>query len=194
LTLWGQAARLLRHSQLDVNWGAWATLALCLAPLPFLAQVAVFVLLRDRPEYGPVAISVTLATVALLLFSVFFGKRASLRAVVPEQRRRNLSVWLGNFIGLVLVALTILRVTHPTTPEEWFVIYPLWLIVAGCTFFSQAANAGFLYVNGILCFLLAVLAPLVLFYMPLIGGVLLWVNLTTLGLLLRRVAREAKAQ
>jgi serine/threonine-protein kinase len=194
LTLWDQAVRLLRHSQVDVNWGAWATLTLCLAPLPFLAQLAVFVLLRDRAEYGPVAIGVTLATVALLLSSVFFGKRASLRTVAPEQRRRSMSLWLGNFIGLVLVALTILRTTHPSKPEEWFVIYPLWLVIAGCTFFSQAVNAGFLYVNSILCFLLAILAPLVLFYMPLVGGFLIWVNMTILGLLLRRVAREAKAQ
>jgi serine/threonine-protein kinase len=37
MTLWDQAARLVRHSQLDLNWGAWATLILWFAPLPFLA-------------------------------------------------------------------------------------------------------------------------------------------------------------
>ena len=81
-----------------------------------------------------------------------------------------------------------------TTPEEWFVIYALWFIVMGCTFFSLAANAGIWYLTGSLCFLLAVLAPLVPFYLPLIGGSLISLNMTTVGLVLRRVAREATSR
>jgi hypothetical protein len=191
MTFWDQFVRLVRHSQVDVHWGAWATLTLCLAPLPLLAQVAVFVLFRDRPEYPPVAVGVSLATVAVLLCSMLFGKRANLRTVAPTKRRRSMSTWLGNWIALILVPLTILRMMHPTTPEEWFVIYALWLIVLGCTFFSLAANAGILYLNGSLCFLLAVVAPFVPFYMPLVVGALMSVNVTTLGLVLRHVAREA---
>jgi len=191
MTLWDQAARLVRHSRLDVNWGAWATLTLCLAPLPFLAQVAVFVFFRNRQEYPLVAIIVSLVTMAVMLSPTFFGKRVSPRAIVPAQRRRYMATQFGNFIGAILVALTIPRMMHPTTPEEWFVIYALWFIVVGCTFFSLAANAGILYLTGSLCFLLAVLAPLVPFYLPLIGGSLISLNMTTVGLMLRRVAREA---
>jgi hypothetical protein len=193
MTLWDQAARLVRHRQLDVNWGAWATVTLWLAPLPLLAQVAVFVLFRGRPEYPPVAIGVSLVTVALMLSPVLFGKRASLRAIAPAQRRRYMSTWLGNFIGLILVALTILRMTHPTTPEEWFVIYALWFTLVGCTFLSLAANAGILYLSGGLCFLLGALAPFAPFYLPLVSGALISLNMTTLGLVIRRVAQEATA-
>jgi hypothetical protein len=193
LTLWDQAARLVRHHQLDVNWGAWATLTLCLAPLPLLAQVAVFVFFRNRQEYPPVAIIVSLVTMAVMLSPTFIGKRVSPRAIVPAQRRRYMATQFGNLIGAILVALTIPRMMHPTTPEEWFVIYALWFIVVGCTFISLAANAGILYLTGSLCFLLAVLAPLVPFYLPLIGGSLISLNMTTVGLLLRRVAREATA-
>jgi hypothetical protein len=193
-TFWNQAARLVQHRELDAKWGAWARLSFCLAPLPLLAHVAVFVLFRDRPEYPPVAIAVSLATVAVLLLSIFLGKRASLRAVAPTQRRRTASAWLGQFIGMVLVVVTILRVTHPTTPGEWFQVYALWLILVGCVFFSLAANAGTLYLNGSLCFLLAVLAPFIPIYMPLIAGLLMSVNMTTVGLVLRRVAREARSQ
>src|SRR5262249_25378003 len=50
MTLWDHTARLVRHRQVDVNWGAWATLTLCLAPLPLLAHVAAVVFLRNRPE------------------------------------------------------------------------------------------------------------------------------------------------
>jgi hypothetical protein len=194
MTLWEQAKRLVRHSQLDVNWGAWATLTFCLAPLPLLAQVALFVFFRDRPEYPPVALAVSLLTAAVMLSSIFFGKRGSLRAIVPAQRRRPMSIWLGNFIGMILVAHTILRVTHPAAPEEWFVIYALWLILLGCSFFSLAPNAGILYINGSLAFVLAVLAPFVSFYMPLVVGVFMSLNMTTLGFLLRCVAQDATAE
>src|SRR5262249_13378411 len=183
------------HDQagVDVNWGAQATLTLWLAPLPLLTHVAVFVFFPNPPEYPLMAFGVCLVTVALILYPVSFGKHPSLRVIPPSQRRQLRSSWLGNFIGLILVVLTILRMMHPTTPEEWFVIYALWLILAGCTFFSLAANVGILYVSGSLCFLLAVLAPFVAFYMPLIAGSLLSVNMTTYGLLLRRLAREATA-
>jgi hypothetical protein len=163
----------------------------CLAPLPLLAQVAVFVPFRDRPEYPPVAIGVTLVTVAVMFSSIVIGRRVSLRAIAPDKRRRSMSIFLGNFIGILLVPLTVLRVVHPATPEEWFVIYPLWLIVLGCHGFSLAGNAGILYLNGGLCFLLAVVAPFVPLYMPLVLGALMSLNFTTVGLLLRRVAREA---
>src|SRR5262249_2164664 len=49
---------------------------------------------------------------AVMISWVFFGKRPSLRAVEPGQRRRYMSFWLGNFIGMVLVALTIARMVH----------------------------------------------------------------------------------
>jgi hypothetical protein len=174
-----------------VNWGALAKLILCLAPLPLLAQVAVFVSFRDRPEYPPVAIGVTLVTGPVMVSLIFIGKRASLRAIAPDKRRQSMSTLLGNWIGLLLVPLTILSMMHAATPKEWFVIYPLWLIVFGCTALSLAPNAGIFYLNGGLCFLLAVLAPFVPFYMPLVVGALMSLNFTTIGLVLRRVAREA---
>jgi len=190
LTLWDQAARLVRHSQLDVNWGAWATRMLWFAPLPFLAHAAVFVFFRNRPEYPLAAIIVTMVTV-VMLYSIIFGQRTNLRVIAAAQRRQVMSSRLGNFIGMILLPLTIMWMVHPATPEEWFVIYAIWLIGMGCTFFSLAANAGVLYGPGILCFLLAGIAPLVSFYMPLVVGLLMSLNMTMLGLLLRRVAREA---
>src|SRR5262249_15181712 len=53
LTPFDQVVRLMRRSQLDVNWGALATLTLWLAPLPLLTHVAVFVFFQSRPEYPP---------------------------------------------------------------------------------------------------------------------------------------------
>jgi hypothetical protein len=191
LTAWGQAARLLRHSRVDANIGAWATLIFTLAPLPLLIHVAVFVFFQNRPEYPPVAVTVTVITLAAMMSAAFLGKRANLRAIDAGQRRQLLSTWLSAIVGNILVAFTIVRMMHPATPEEWFVIYPLWLIAVGSVFFALAANAGVMYVMGSLCFVVAVLAPFVPFYMPLVVGSLMSVNMTTLGLFLRRMAREA---
>jgi hypothetical protein len=193
MTVFEQAARLVRHRQLDVNWGAWATLSFCLAPLPLLSQGVVFVFYRDRPEYPPVSLIVSLVTVAVMLYALFFGKRASTHLVAPAQRRYLLSTWLANFIGMVLVLFTIWRVIEPATLDAWFVIYALWLIEVGCVFFSFAANAGFLYLTASLCFVLALLAPFFPFYMPLVVGSLMSLNMTTFGLFLRRLAHEAKS-
>jgi tRNA A-37 threonylcarbamoyl transferase component Bud32 len=193
MTLWDHAARLLRHSQLDVNWGAWATVTVGVAPLPLLAHVAVFVFLRNRPEYPLVAVIVTMVTVVMLNWA-FFGQRTSLRAIARAQRRQVMSSRLGNFIGMVLVPVTILGMIHPATPEEWFVIYAIWLIGMGCTFFAFAANAGILYVTGSLCFLLAILAPFIPSSLPVVVGALMSLNMATLGLLFRRVAHEASSQ
>jgi hypothetical protein len=159
--------------------------------LPLLAQVAVFVLFRRRPEYPPAAILVTVLTVAVLYYSMFIARRTSLRGIAPGQRRHVMSSRLGNFIGMILVPFTVVWMVHPATAEQWFVIYAIWLIGMGGTFFSFGANAGILYLNGGLCFLLAVLAQFVPFYMPLVVGSLMSLNMVTLGLLLRRVAREA---
>jgi hypothetical protein len=189
MTPWGRAARLLRHHQLDVNWGALATLTLSLAPLPLVAHVAVFVLYHNRPEYPLAAVIVTLVTIGVMLYALFFGK-ASRRVLAPGERRRLRSSWLGNFIATILVPLTILRMMHPSSPEEWFVIYALWFIVGGCTYFANAANLGFLYVTAGVYFLLAVVAPFLPFYMPVVMGSLITFHMATLGLLLRRVARE----
>jgi serine/threonine protein kinase len=191
LTLWDQATRLVRHSQLDVNFGAWAALTLWLAPLPLLVNVAVFVFFRNRPEYPLVALIVFIVMIAIMRYSAVFGKRTNLRVIAPGQRRQFMSTALGNLIGMILAPLTILCMLHPTTPEEWSVIYALWLILAGCSFFSLAGNAGIFYVIGSLCFLLSVIVPFVPFYMPLIVGSLVSLNITILWLLWRRVAREA---
>ena len=194
MSLWDQAARLVRRSQMDANFGSWATVTLWTAPLPLLAQVAVFVLFRGRPEYPPAAIIVTVLTVTVMYCSIFLGQRTSLRGIAPGQRRHVMSSRLGNFIGMILVPFTVVWMVHPATAEQWFVIYAIWLIGMGGTFFSFGANAGILYLNGGLCFLLAVLAPFIPLYVPLVVGSLMSLNMATLGLLLRRVAREAASQ
>jgi serine/threonine protein kinase len=191
LTVVDQVGRLLRHSHVDVNFGAWATLTLCLAPLPVIVHTLVFVIFHERDEYPVVALGVSMTTVLVLLYSILWGKRASFRVVVPLQRRQLASTWLGHAIGFVLIPVAVVRMVRPHTTEEWFVIYSLWLVQVGGTFFTFAASAGFLYITACVCFLMALLVPWLPLYTPLLVGLLMSVNMMTQGLLLRRLAKEA---
>jgi hypothetical protein len=194
LTLFGQAARLARQSELDVKWGNLATLIFTLAPLPFLSHLAVFVILRNRPEYGPAAVAVTLGMAVLLLVLVFIGRRAGLRVVPPRERRQITSTYVAHFVAMILVVRTIVRMTHPASAEEWFLIYAVWLILWVCIDFSLAANAGILYFTSGVGLLLALLAPFFPFYLPLFVGSLVSFDLTMWGIVFLRVAREARTQ
>jgi hypothetical protein len=194
MTLVDQMVRLLGHSQLDADFGGWAKLTFWMAPLPLLIHALVFAFFQNEPEYPLVALGVSMTMIAGLLYWLIFRRRGTLRGVAPLQRRQLQSIWLGDMIGVFLVPLTILRMTHPSSPEEWFVIYPLWMIAVGAAFFSLASHVGALYVTGSLCFLLALLVPFVPYYLPLIVGSLISLNLTTVGFILRRAAREAASQ
>jgi serine/threonine protein kinase len=186
-----QMARLLRHSHIDVNFGAWSTIALCVAPVPFMLQLAVYLFLRDRPGYPLIALGASMATVLLVLYLVLFHKRASYALVPAVQRRQVFSTWCGHAIGFLLVPLLIARMVRPETTEEWFVVYAIWLVQVGGTFFTLAPSAGFLYLTGCACFLLALLIPWIPEFAPLLVGTLMSVNMTIHGLFLRRLAKQA---
>lgn len=186
-----QVGRLVRHNQVDVNFGAWATLALCIAPVPLVAHTAVFLFMRSRPEYPLVALTVSIITVIISLSTVMFGKRRSFAFVQSVQRRQLWSTWTGHIIGFLLAPLVVYLMVKPQTLEQWFVIYSLWLTQVGGTFFTFAASAGFLYVTGSVCFLLAITIPLFPGYAPLLVGLLMSTNMMTHGLFLRRLAKEA---
>jgi tRNA A-37 threonylcarbamoyl transferase component Bud32 len=191
MTLLDQVARALRHNQVDVNFGAWATLTLWLAPIPLLVHTAVFIFFRHEPEYPVVALGASMATVLLVLYSILFGKRSSFSAVAAVQRRQLRATWLGHVIGFIIVPIAIIRMVNPQSMEQWFVIYALWLAQVGGTFYTFAANAGPLFIVGTICFILALVVPWIPFYAPLVAGTLMTLNMTTQGLLLHYLAKEA---
>jgi hypothetical protein len=192
-TVFENVARLVRHSHIDVNFGALSTVALCISPVPLIVHVAVFVLLRTRPEYPIVALMVSILTVVLMLYSMMFSQRHRFARVASVQRRQLWSTWSGHVIGFVLVPPIIIMMVKPETIEQWFVIYALWLTQVGGTFYTIAASAGFLYVTGTACFLLALLIPWIPEYAPLLVGLLMSTNMATHGVFLRRLAKEAAA-
>jgi hypothetical protein len=186
-----QVTRLLRHSQVDVNFGAWATLALSVAPIPLVVHAGVFVFLRQRPEYPVAALGVSMVTVLLVLYMLLFARRGALHLVPAGQLRQIRSVWLGHMFGFVIVPITVVRMIEPTTIEEWFLIYALWLIQVSGTFFALGASAGHMYLTAGFCLGLALIIPWIPAYAPLVVGCLMSLNMTMQGLFLRRLAKEA---
>lgn len=193
-TLVEQMSRILQHSHVHVNFGAWATLTLWIAPIPIVAHSLIYLLFRDRPEYPVITLGVSMTTVVLVLYTVLFGKRAAMAMVPPVQRRQVWSSWIGHGIGFVIIPITVIRMVHPKTVEEWFLIYALWLTQVGGTFFTFGASAGFLYVTGAVCFLLALIVPWMPEYIPLVVGLMMTTNMMSQGLFLRHLARQAAAE
>lgn len=189
-----QVARLVRHSQVDVNFAAWSTTALCVAPVPFIIHMGVFLLLRSQPEYPVIALSVSMATVMFVLYLMLFSKRRSFALVQSLQRRQLWSTWSGHIVGFLMVPAIVALLVKPQTIEQWFVVYPIWLTQVGGTFFTFAASAGFLYVTGSACFILAVILVFIPEYAPLLVGFLMSANMASHGLFLRRLAKEAAAE
>ena len=113
-------------------------------------------------------------------------------ALVPTTQRRQVrSTWSGHMIGFMMVPLLVVYMVRPETTREWFVIYALWLTQVGGTFFTLAASLGFLYVEGIACFVLALFFVWLPDYAPLMAGTLMSINILTHGLFFRRLAKEA---
>jgi serine/threonine protein kinase len=191
MTLVDHVGRLLRHSQVDVNFSRWATRTLCLAPIPLIAHVAVFVLCRDWPRFPVIALGVTMLTVLVVLCNVLFIRRANWSTVAAAQRRQLQSTWSGHATGFVIVPIAVVLMVQPTTIEQWFVIYAVWLTLAGCTFVTLAARVGFLYITAGVCFLVALTVPFVPHIAPLLAGALMTANMLSQWALMRRLAKEA---
>ncbi len=189
LTLFDQLGRTLGRSQVDAQFSSWSNWALALAPLPLATQLVLLALLGGRPSYPVAATGVTvllaLGTVAML----FSFNWASMRRVPGYQRRHVLSVWGSHLAAFLLAPLVLWRMGHLERPEDLYLLYPVWALVAGHTFFALGSSAGMLYVTGVACFALAALMTFAPSWSPVGVAVLMTANMTAQGLFLRRLGK-----
>jgi serine/threonine protein kinase len=193
-TVFDHVARAIRHSRVDANFRAWSTRVLAMAPLPLLAHLIVFLLFRQRREFAVIALSVTALTVGLVMAVIFLTNRGAFRLVASDQRRHLISTWLGHMTALALVPFVVVVVAPLRQPNDLLLIYPLWAILAGLTFFAQGVNAGIMYLVGGGCFGLALLTTWEPTWAPVEVGAFMSTNLTVQGLFLRRLGRESLAE
>jgi eukaryotic-like serine/threonine-protein kinase len=174
-----QLARVLSRSHYDVQFHAWGTLLLWLAPLTLLAQVPVRALARaGRPLDAAVPAA-----------GLWWGNRRGRKAAAGPAQRLLWSILFGNLLALALMA----AVSLPPLggPSDPLALYPRWAVLTGLAFFVMGgAYWGGCYLIGLSFFGLALLMPLAPEWAPLGLGGLLSAALALVGVRLRRLGRE----
>lgn len=189
LSLLEHVGRSLRHTTIDPRFAAMSRLLLRVSPLPLVTHVLAFFLFRDRPWYAEAAVATTGLTALCMVPLLLWANRALLLTVPIEQRRQAVFHWVGHLIAMALVPLTFwfMGVT------DWFLVYPVWIILAGMNFFALASAVGFMILPALACFALALPVALAPTWSPLEVGVVMAFNLISQGLFLRGLDDAAVA-
>jgi serine/threonine-protein kinase len=163
---------------------------LCIAPVPFLAHLLLFLIVRGESFYGWASLIVT-AVVAVVVVTVLrvthWGQMPTFSGPLLRQ------VWstrIGHGLGLLLLPV----VSYLTTPgdQTWdpLRVYPFWAVLAGVTFFYLGGVFwGRLYLIGLGLFSLAIVMALLPAWSPLMFGVIVGMVATLFGLHLLRIRR-----
>jgi serine/threonine-protein kinase len=184
-----QVARALGRSQYDSRFHSWGTRLLWLAPLSLLAQTPVFVLaLLEAPLVAAVLLA-SLGAAVVKVFTLWWWHRGSQQASGPAERLLW-SILFGNLLAMSLMAV----VSWPASSAEALALYPRWAILSGLMFFLMGGTYwGGCYLVGLSFFAGAVLMSLCPEAGPLGLGSLFTVTAIILGVRLRRMGREMRA-
>lgn len=188
-TMFDQVSRAVKHTSVDVNFRTWGRAMLWVAPVPVLVHGAVYFLTRHLPAFPLYCMATSICTVFFLMFLIFGRNRDVMRQVIGYQRRHIRAVWLGHNIGFLLMPLVLWQAGMITEPRHWLLLYPLWMVLVGTTFFAIASEAGLLFIIGTIAFALALVAALHLEWAPLVAGLLMSSNITVQGFFLSRLGR-----
>src|SRR5262249_55919936 len=109
-----------------------------------------------------------------------------LRRIPSHQRRHFSTVWIMDTVAMPFTWFVVWSVLPPERLDLLFLVYPLWIIQVGMSYFAFASEAGGFYISGAVFFVLAVLVPFVLPWAPLLVGLIMCCNMTTHALFLRR--------
>ncbi len=184
-SVFGAMARNIRRGNFHPGFRRFSNWLLCLAPVSPIFHLSVYFTFRDHPQYP---VLMTAATMSMLIFVqlvLFVGSSFTLRQAPSSQRRHFTTVWSALTVGVVLYWFLLWAVVPHDRLDLMFLAYPLWMLQLGLTYLAFAAEAGGLYVQGSIFLTLGMLSVLVLPWMPLIVGFLMFTNMTISGLLLR---------
>jgi hypothetical protein len=185
-------AQLLGHRVHDIQFHGWGDLLLLLVPFILLAHLAVFLVGLHHPEHLTLMMVAPLALLALAVATLLFRQRARARAPASAAERQLASLFLGLLTGAIAVALVCAWLAPPERPGDQLAAYPFWSALAGLFFFSMGSHYwGRCYLFGLAGFTLPLLMAWNLAFAPLEFAVSAALIVTTLGLHLRRLGREA---
>jgi tRNA A-37 threonylcarbamoyl transferase component Bud32 len=187
-------ARTLERGPHAIEFRGWGKMLLWFGVIVFVGHLLTFVMVETGlPK--PLHWGSRIGQFAILgvLFLYYRGSRTILATSAAE--RQLWSIWLGYlaaFAGSVLVSRQLWKVIQPDQPWNELTLYPFSSLLTGLAFFAMGSNYwGKCYAFGLAFFGLAALMPLKLDLAPLLFGMLWSLTFISLGLHVRRIARES---
>lgn len=181
---WDNVSRAIGRRNFDPRFRSYGTLLIAASPFPLLIHLAMYWRFHADENF-PVIITWTSIIVVLLVQSAMFrGNKEAVRQVPANQRRHFATVWGANTLHLVVSWFIVWLVVRGQDPNLLFLVYPLWVLQLGHTYFAFASEAGGFYVTGSLLTILALAMVFFLPWTPLLVGLLMFSNMLSHGLIL----------
>lgn len=183
---WDNVSRAIGRRNFDPRFRSYGTLLIAASPFPLLIHLAMYWRFHADENF-PVIITWTSIIVVLLVQSAMFrGNKETVRQVPANQRRHFATVWGANTLDLVVSWFIVWLVVRGQDPNLLFLVYPLWVLQLGHTYFAFASEAGGFYVTGAVFTVLSLITVFFLSWAPLLVGVLMFSNMLFHGIVLRR--------
>lgn len=156
-------AREITFSQHAHFFSHWTPIFYGMAPIPLLAQAVVIAWTWGTPHYGLTSVIVVATIVTILVLVSLFGPAQLYRGVPTQHVRMLRATWIGHLLGVLLMPVVCL-IMFREQQFDWLILFPLWLLLVGATFFKLGAVFwGGFYVAGLVAMTLAVATS---FYLP----------------------------
>ena len=187
-------AREFTFSQHAHFFGHWTPIFYGMAPIPLLAQLVVVALAWNTPYYGITSVIVMAVIVTIMILVSLFGPTALYRGVPTQHVRHLRATWIGHLLGILLMPV-VCYLMWRGKPFDPLMLFPLWLILVGSTFFKLGAVFwGGFYVAALTVFALAVLAAIYLPAAPILVGLFTAANFVFQGHFLQRAKRQFESR
>jgi eukaryotic-like serine/threonine-protein kinase len=181
--------RAVRHHNLDERVAALGNSYVRGSFVCTLVHLAAYWLWHESPRFPEIIALVTVVTVVSLPVIALNARPDVMRLFPRWLRRRLWTVWLASFAASLLALVLFWLVTPAAEPQRLFLVYPVWLLLAGLAWTAFTDLLGVYYLTGAISFAAAVPAALLPFWAPLIMSLASSLNMLAIGLFMQAVHR-----
>jgi hypothetical protein len=164
---------------------SYSNLLLGMAPFPVLLLLVLFLLFASWPSYPVICLSTSMVAMVVVYPFLLWPMREPLRQVPRGYRRLVWSVMVARGTGLLLVPLVVALMRPGHDLAEFFLVFPLWILLDGNYYLLLGSEGGLSYPVAVVFYAAAVLATLAPSFSPLAWGGMVTISMLTDGLYLR---------
>jgi len=181
--------RSLLQNRLDAEFGNWGNTMLLMATVVFLYHLVLHLLRETGQEYWLRLLTHALG-VGLILALIQINRLRVPR--MNQLTKQVVTIILANFAAYGVIDLLVWQLTGRPWPFDDVQMYPYFFVLNGlCFCIMGSSHLGLLSGLGILCWLLALILPLILDYAYLVNAIFWAVTLGSLGFYFRRLSKNA---